>query len=82
MTDLEQRAMNALLPIAFNPHSWHRMRAHALYRVYLSDPLWKLTEHEQNDLWFLMWTYRRQVRDTELVAHANEQVNGAMSLRF
>jgi hypothetical protein len=82
MTDLEQRAMNALFPIAFNPHSWHRHRAHSLCRVCLSDPLWKLTGHEQHDLWFLIWTYRRQIRDTELVAHADERVNGALSLRF
>jgi hypothetical protein len=82
MTDLEQRAMPLLLGIAYNPHSWHKMRAHSLYRLFQNDPLWKLTDHEKHDLWFLIWHYRRQVRDTECVAHADEVVNRALSLRF
>jgi len=35
-----------------------------------------------NDLWFLVWRYRRQIADLDVVTKANEIVNGALSLEF
>lgn len=74
--------MNSLLGIAYAPEGWHKSRAHTLYRLFLHDPNCKLNFLEEADLWFLIWRYRRQVRDAELVTHSDEVVNGAMSLRF
>jgi hypothetical protein len=40
----------------------------------------RLADTQAGDLWFLVWRYRRQIQDHEVVAHADEIVNGAMHL--
>lgn len=82
MTPIEQRAATSLTCVRYAPETWHEKRARELFRVYHRDPLARLSTNEQADLWFLVWNYRRQVRDVEVVAHADELVNGALSLRF
>ena len=82
MTSIEQRAVKLLPNLAYAPNTWHQDRAKTLYRFLHSDPLWTLTALEQADLWFLIWNYRRQVQDAELVARADEIRNGALALRF
>lgn len=82
MTSLEQRAVRLLPNLSYAPGVWHQDRAKTLYRFLNSDPLWTLTALEQADLWLLIWCYRRQVQDVELVARADEIRNGALALRF
>jgi hypothetical protein len=82
MTSLEQRAVKVLPRISYAPEKWHQKRANTLFRICNSDPLWTLTALEQADLWTLIWTYRRQVDDADLVAYADEVRNGALSLKF
>ena len=82
MTVLEQRAARLLPRISYAPDTWHQARAKTLFRMCNSDPLWTLTALEQANLWFLIWNYRRQVDDVELVAHAEELRTGALSLKF
>jgi hypothetical protein len=82
MTDVEQRAARLLHRIRYAPDTWHELRAKALFRICDKEPCWKLTAPEQADLWFLIWHYRRQVNDAELIGYANEVVNGQVSLRF
>jgi hypothetical protein len=82
MTDLEQRAAQLLPQIRYAPDMWHEPRAKFLYRVWKSDPLWNLTALEQADLWWLIWHYRRQVDDADLVWRADEVTNGVLALRF
>jgi hypothetical protein len=82
MTDLEQRAMNALLGITVDTHSWNGRRARILYRSYLIDANRPLLVSEAGDLWLLIWRYRRQVSHPDLVAHADAVVNGALPLRY
>ena len=80
MTELEQRACRALPGITFSRKSGHVKIANRIYRIFLSDPMWPLSEEEQADLWFLLWRYRRQIDDRELVAHAEELLTGAMTM--
>ena len=82
MTSLEQRAVMLLPNISYSAKTWHQDRAKTLYRFLHRDPLWTLTALEQADLWLIIWTYRRQVADAELVAHADHLVNQALALRF
>lgn len=82
MTVLEQRAIRLLVGVAYAPHSTHTRAAHALYKLFLDDPLWNLSAEQQANLWFLIWHYRRQVNDAEVVARADELVNGALHMEF
>lgn len=82
MTDLEQRAAKLLKGIRYAPAMWHEPRAQSLFRLCNRDPNRKLTAHEQADLWFLIWHYRRQVNSAEAVARAGEVVNGQVAMRF
>jgi hypothetical protein len=82
MTDVEQRAARLLDRIRYAPDIWHEQRAKALFRICNKEPRWKLTASEQADLWFLIWHYRRQVSDAELIGYANEVVNGQVALKF
>ncbi len=82
MTDLEKRAMKLLPPIRYAQNTWHEDRAKWLHRLGEKQPDWKLTAHEQADLWFLIWHYRRQVDDAPVIGQANEVQNGQVALRF
>ena len=82
MTDLEKRAVTALRSVKMPEKNWHARRAESLNMLMTLDANRKLDVGQKADLWFLVWRYRRQVDDAQLVATANEIVNGAMSLAF
>lgn len=82
MTDLEQRAIRALADVRMPTKSWHWKQAEHLLGVLVLEPQRKLGITEAADLWFLVFRYRRQIPDVELVSHARELVTGAMSLAF
>lgn len=82
MTDLEKRAVAALRSVKFPKQGWHARRAAWLIETLDSCPSVKLYSTSSGDLWFLVWTYRRQVTDLQVVAEANAIVNGALSLEF
>jgi hypothetical protein len=80
MTDLERRAIAAVGGCAFPKELWHGRRARELYLFMLEHSDWPLKVEESADLWFLVWTYRRQIADAEVVMHADEMVSGALYL--
>jgi len=82
MTGLEQRAIAALHSVKMPEKNWHARRAKFLYEMLHKSPYVKLHSTSAGDLWFLVWTYRRQIADRQVVAQANEIVNGALSLEF
>jgi hypothetical protein len=82
MTDLEQRAIRSLSRAAMPAQGWHRGFRVFLIEKMRESPRDRLLSRQQADLWFLVWTYRRQIDDFQVVAKANEIVNGAMSLAF
>ena len=82
MTDLEKRAIAALRSVKMPEQTWHARRAEELCRILENTPNWRLYPHEAADVWFMVWRYRRQVTDADVVAKANEIVNGALSLEF
>lgn len=82
MTELEQRAIRLLLEVKVPEKGWHGARIESLNMRKTLHPEMRLPVNEQGDLWFLVWRYRRQIDDAEIVAKANELVNGALSLSF
>jgi hypothetical protein len=80
MTVLEIRAIAALRAVRIPAQRWHASCAGKLDGAMASDPSRELGLVEAADLWFLVWTYRRQIADRQVVAHADEIVNGAMHL--
>ena len=82
MTGLEQRAIRALREVQMPEQGWHARRAELLYGFLVLDPGRKLDTGNASDLWYLVWRYRRQVADAEVVREANRIVNGAMNLAF
>jgi hypothetical protein len=82
MTDLEVRAILYLERIRYARDIWHADRAKWLCFRVKRDPLYVFTWQEKADLWFLIWHYRRQVDDVELVARANEERGGPRALAF
>jgi hypothetical protein len=82
MTDLEKRAVVALRSVRFPKETWHARRAKSLSGLMEKYPRVRLYSASAGDLWFLVWTYRRQVADLEVVAKADEFVNGALGLSF
>jgi hypothetical protein len=62
--------------------NWHVKRAAFLNELMARDPNTRLDQWQAGDLWFLVWRYRRQITDVEVVNKANEIVNGALSLAF
>ncbi len=82
MTELEQRAVTVLRSVKMPEQTWHGRRAEFLGGLLMLDANRKLSVDQKADLWFLVWRYRRQIDDGQLVATANEIVNGAMSLAF
>lgn len=82
MTDLEKRAITALRRVKMVHGTWHIGRHAFLYLQLLRDPVSRLMDTQASDLWFLVWRYRRQIADRDVVAHSDEIVNGALSLAF
>lgn len=82
MTDLEQRAIRAIQEVAMPKEGWHARRASYLFFRLTMQPHSRLVETQAGDLWYLVWRYRRQIADREVVAHADELVNGALHLAF
>jgi hypothetical protein len=82
MTDLEKRAVTALHSVKMPEKNWHARRAKLLYELMEKSPCASLYSTSVGDLWFLVWTYRRQIADRQVVAEANAVVNGALNLEF
>ncbi|HKM81535.1 MAG TPA: hypothetical protein VJY15_11305 [Candidatus Acidoferrum sp.] len=82
MTELEKRAIRSLRDVKMPKWSWHARRTESFYWLMALDPSTRLDSEQAGDLWYLVWRYRRQIADCEVVVHANELVNGAMSLAF
>lgn len=80
MTDLEKRAITALRAVRMCRESSHPRRFALLEMEFMTRPDWSLAISQRADLWFLVWLYRRQVHDVEVRAHADELVNGRLSL--
>jgi hypothetical protein len=82
VTELEIRAISALRSVKMPKQPWHWKGVEALNTRLTLEPHARLGFTEAADLWFLVWRYRRQITDREVVVHANEIVNGAMDLAF
>lgn len=82
MTDLEKRAITAVNAVRFPSKGWYENRAKFLKMKMDVFPHARLVETQAGDLWFMVWHFRRQIADREVVAHADELVNGAMHLAF
>jgi len=78
----EQRAIRELRGVRMPESNWHGKRAAHLYTLFLNEPHSRLSCSDAGDLWFLVWRYRRQIENREVVAHADELMNGAKSLAF
>jgi hypothetical protein len=82
VTDLEQRAIQALCYVMFSKKSGDIFKLARLERSYPLLASTELSIEQQADLWFLVWRYRRQIQDADVVMHADDVVNGALNLRF
>lgn len=82
MTDLEKRAITALAGVRFPSKGWYENRAKFLKMKMDVFPHARLVETQAGDLWFLVWHFRRQIKDDAVLAHADELVNGALHLAF
>ena len=82
VTALETRAVVALRSVIMADRGWHARRREFLNGLMSQEPHTRLEHLQAADLWFLVWRYRRQIDDAQLIATANEVVNGAMSLAF
>ncbi|HYL64453.1 MAG TPA: hypothetical protein VE077_17705 [Candidatus Methylomirabilis sp.] len=82
MTIIELRAAAALRSVKVAHVNWQiRCKARLIRSMELC-PGKPLLIADAADLWFLVWRYRRQIADAEVLAHADELVNGARSLAF
>ena len=82
MTAIETRAIVALRSVRMPEQGWHGRRSEFLDGLMKINPDAKLSEWQGADLWFLVWRYRRQIADADVVAKASEIVNGALHLEF
>jgi hypothetical protein len=82
MTDLEKRAITALAGVRFPAEGWYENRAKFLKMKMDVFPHARLVVTQAGDLWFLVWRFRRQIRDGAVIARADELINGAMHLAF
>jgi len=82
MTDLEKRAIAALQQVRFPREGWYENRARFLNMKMVCSARARLVETQAGDLWYLVWKFRRQIRDDAVIAYADELVNGAMRLAF
>lgn len=82
MTDLEKRAITVLQGVRFPSMGWYENRARFLKMKMDCFPNARLVETQASDLWFLVWKFRRQITDREVVARGDELVNGALHLAF
>jgi hypothetical protein len=82
VTDLEKHAITLLRKVKMPERAWHARRAEFLCVSMTVDPNRHLNVDEKADLWFLVWRYRRQIDDYDLVSTARSMVTGAMSLAF
>ena len=82
MTGIETRAVVALRSVKMPEQGWHARRREFLNGLMALEPYRRLDHLQAADLWFLVWRYRRQIVDAEVVAKANEIVNGALNRAF
>lgn len=70
MTDLERRAALAVAPsrVTYLPGSHHKRLAYSLVRQ-AAQPA-EITPRQAAALWGLVWRYRRQIADVDLIEHA------------
>jgi len=82
VTAIEREAVAALMGCSFP-----KLRddvgfvKHLSYRDQL-EPHTVLTFREEERLWRCVWRYRRQIADQNVLARADQTVNGALALRF
>lgn len=82
MTDLEARAIRALRTVKMPAEGWHARRREYLSQRLALQPRARLIETQQGDLWYMVWRYRRQVKDAAVVAESDRIVNGALNLVY
>jgi len=82
MTDLEKRAITALRSVKVPDKNWHACKIKVFVAWAASYPDSPMLSFDAADLWFLVWRYRRQIADQEVVARADELLNGALHLAF
>jgi hypothetical protein len=82
VTVIELRAIAALRSVRMPPKNWHARCVFRLDSEATANPGRALGVTEAADLWFLVWRYRRQIADADVVTYADELVNGARSLAF
>jgi hypothetical protein len=80
VTVIELRAITALRSVKMPHQSKHPRLVAGLVSRMESVPSAPLPLEKSADLWFLVWRYRRQITDAEVIAHADEMVNGALHL--
>lgn len=80
MSVIELRAIAALRSVKMPHQSKHPRLVAGLVSRTESVPSAPLPIVLSADLWFLVWRYRRQITDVEVVKRADELVNGALSL--
>jgi len=71
MTDREKYAATRLVSCTFLPGSYNKRFAMDIYWMAKSGI--EATEKQIANLWRLVYRYRRQIKDTELVAEAQEK---------
>jgi len=82
VTGIETRAVVALRSVIMPDRGWHARRREFLNGLMALEPHRRLDYLQVADLWFLVWRYRWQITDAEVVAKLNEIVNGAFHLAF
>jgi hypothetical protein len=82
VTVIELRAIAALRSVKFPEKNWHARCAVRLDADATVNPGRPLRIAEASDLWFIVYRYRRQITDREVIARADEIVNGAKHLAF
>ena len=80
MSDLEQRAIRVLMGPGVKVWRGDWPRVTNLYLLWRADPLWTLSAAESKSLWSLLWKFRRQITDRELLAEADLRVNNRLCL--
>ncbi|HEX2866526.1 MAG TPA: hypothetical protein VHO03_05770 [Ignavibacteriales bacterium] len=80
MTEEEKRAALTLSHCTFYPASWNKRFAHDMAFFAKEDR--PITENQRFWLWKLVYRYRRQIKDLDILSIAQEKVDGQTSLFF
>lgn len=82
MTEIQQRAIRSLCNVRVPEQGWHGTKIEKLNMWLTVQPEKPLPASDLADLWYLVWRYRRQIDDREVVAEADAVINGAFRLAF